>query len=457
MASYEGYCVKCREKRQFEGQEVELANGQAGRPGHLPTCGTKMNRILGKKYDLGAPRRALGEGAAGSRSQECRRHLDGGALPGDVASLSACRASRSAPSRSPHSLTTKRSTPSSTATVARTAAPTGSSGARRACMPGSASRPRRSSPASWSASSCTWPAGSSTWLTSPGPADGRAPGPRRGQPGQGPHRPPAHHGPGGDPGIARHGPGDGRQRLRRSGPRSATGPPPTGGRRSPAPPAAGPGPPPRSWPGPRRGRRPRPPRGSPAEVHPERRARPRPDPGPLPDEAQPGLLLARRGRSTLVPTTRSRRSTTSAPLAASRSAAVARATTIVGPDLGQPGPQPLGRRHRGRRPGPGGCSRVPRRSSRGSAAPGGAGPGSSVCAGPDLAHEEMERAAPEVPHRGSNPHGETVAALVGGAALPRTSLGQTASGDEQDAAERLAALDVGVRRAGFRQGEASGR
>ena len=30
MASYEGYCVKCREKRQFDG-------------------GTGMNRILGKK------------------------------------------------------------------------------------------------------------------------------------------------------------------------------------------------------------------------------------------------------------------------------------------------------------------------------------------------------------------------------------------------------------------------
>ena len=28
MANYEGYCVKCREKREFDGQEVELANGQ---------------------------------------------------------------------------------------------------------------------------------------------------------------------------------------------------------------------------------------------------------------------------------------------------------------------------------------------------------------------------------------------------------------------------------------------
>ena len=49
VASYEGYCVKCREKRQFEGQEVELANGRRAAQGTCPTCGTKMNRILGKK------------------------------------------------------------------------------------------------------------------------------------------------------------------------------------------------------------------------------------------------------------------------------------------------------------------------------------------------------------------------------------------------------------------------
>ena len=49
MASYEGYCVKCREKRQFEGQEVELANGRRAAQGTCPVCGTKMNRMLGKK------------------------------------------------------------------------------------------------------------------------------------------------------------------------------------------------------------------------------------------------------------------------------------------------------------------------------------------------------------------------------------------------------------------------
>jgi len=49
VASYEGYCVKCREKRQFEGEEVELANGRRAAQGTCPICSTKMNRILGKK------------------------------------------------------------------------------------------------------------------------------------------------------------------------------------------------------------------------------------------------------------------------------------------------------------------------------------------------------------------------------------------------------------------------
>lgn len=49
VASYEGYCVKCREKREFDGQEVELANGRRAAQGTCPVCGTKMNRILGKK------------------------------------------------------------------------------------------------------------------------------------------------------------------------------------------------------------------------------------------------------------------------------------------------------------------------------------------------------------------------------------------------------------------------
>jgi hypothetical protein len=30
MAEYEAYCVKCREKRKFEGNEVTLKNGRRG-------------------------------------------------------------------------------------------------------------------------------------------------------------------------------------------------------------------------------------------------------------------------------------------------------------------------------------------------------------------------------------------------------------------------------------------
>ena len=49
MATHEGYCVKCRAKRQFEGVEVELANGRRAAQGTCPVCGTKMNRMLGAK------------------------------------------------------------------------------------------------------------------------------------------------------------------------------------------------------------------------------------------------------------------------------------------------------------------------------------------------------------------------------------------------------------------------
>jgi hypothetical protein len=48
MATYEGYCVKCREKREFDGKEVETSNGRRAAQGPCPVCGTKMNRILGK-------------------------------------------------------------------------------------------------------------------------------------------------------------------------------------------------------------------------------------------------------------------------------------------------------------------------------------------------------------------------------------------------------------------------
>jgi uncharacterized protein DUF5679 len=45
---YEAYCVKCRAKREFEGEVVELKNGRKAAQGICPVCGTKVMRILGK-------------------------------------------------------------------------------------------------------------------------------------------------------------------------------------------------------------------------------------------------------------------------------------------------------------------------------------------------------------------------------------------------------------------------
>ena len=46
--TYNGYCVKCREKRDFEGEVKELANGSKAAQGLCPVCGTKMTRMLPK-------------------------------------------------------------------------------------------------------------------------------------------------------------------------------------------------------------------------------------------------------------------------------------------------------------------------------------------------------------------------------------------------------------------------
>ena len=45
--SYNGYCVKCKDKRDFDG-EVKETNGRRMAQGICPVCGTKMTRILGK-------------------------------------------------------------------------------------------------------------------------------------------------------------------------------------------------------------------------------------------------------------------------------------------------------------------------------------------------------------------------------------------------------------------------
>jgi hypothetical protein len=45
---YEGYCVKCKEKREFDGEVSVSESGRRMAKGTCPVCGTKMNRILGK-------------------------------------------------------------------------------------------------------------------------------------------------------------------------------------------------------------------------------------------------------------------------------------------------------------------------------------------------------------------------------------------------------------------------
>jgi hypothetical protein len=46
--SYNGYCVKCKEKRDFDGEVKVSESGRRMAQGPCPVCGTKMNRILGK-------------------------------------------------------------------------------------------------------------------------------------------------------------------------------------------------------------------------------------------------------------------------------------------------------------------------------------------------------------------------------------------------------------------------
>jgi Domain of unknown function (DUF5679) len=45
---YNGYCVKCKEKRDFDGEIKVAASGTRMAQGLCPVCGTKVNRILGK-------------------------------------------------------------------------------------------------------------------------------------------------------------------------------------------------------------------------------------------------------------------------------------------------------------------------------------------------------------------------------------------------------------------------
>jgi hypothetical protein len=47
---FEGYCVKCRKKRNIKDGEVhETAKGRRMAKGSCPECGTKVNRFLPSK------------------------------------------------------------------------------------------------------------------------------------------------------------------------------------------------------------------------------------------------------------------------------------------------------------------------------------------------------------------------------------------------------------------------
>ncbi len=48
--TYQGefYCVKCKDKREAEGNIVVSENGRRMAKGKCPVCGTNLNRILGK-------------------------------------------------------------------------------------------------------------------------------------------------------------------------------------------------------------------------------------------------------------------------------------------------------------------------------------------------------------------------------------------------------------------------
>ncbi len=50
MADTEGYCVKCKSKRNMvNAEEVTMKNGRKAMKGKCETCGTGMYKILGNK------------------------------------------------------------------------------------------------------------------------------------------------------------------------------------------------------------------------------------------------------------------------------------------------------------------------------------------------------------------------------------------------------------------------
>jgi hypothetical protein len=48
METFNGYCVKCKEKRDFEGVVSQTTKGTDIAKGPCPECGTTVCRMLGK-------------------------------------------------------------------------------------------------------------------------------------------------------------------------------------------------------------------------------------------------------------------------------------------------------------------------------------------------------------------------------------------------------------------------
>ncbi|WP_198537821.1 DUF5679 domain-containing protein [Frankia sp. KB5] len=47
-SNYEGYCLKCKEKRHYTGEVRISESGRRMARGSCPVCGSTINRILGK-------------------------------------------------------------------------------------------------------------------------------------------------------------------------------------------------------------------------------------------------------------------------------------------------------------------------------------------------------------------------------------------------------------------------
>ena len=237
--------------------------------------------------------------------------------------------------------------------MARTAAPTGSSGARRACIPGSARRARRSRFGQLVGELEDLTGGQLDLVDLTGTGRGPPPSPGGGQAGQGADRPTAHHRP------IRRRRGSPRPRRRSEpwprpcGPAAPSDRRPTVGLRCRAHPAAGPGRWPRSWP--RRGARSpqRPLRGCPRP-----RSIPSVGPGPVHTPAHCPMKQSRASSSP----PRTRTFGPHHPLQAfddlGAVGRIAQRGRGQGDDdvrsgFGEPRPQPLGGRHRRRDPVPG--------------------------------------------------------------------------------------------------------